>query len=335
MTRQCPPGRQRGPGEVDPRAPRPPPSTDGDEVISVPSAPRGPYPFRGGAVEAASNPSCSVCLPARRGGPGRVLVRRLRRTALARPVPAGHRRALCTALFALACRALDRPGPTPGSCRGLRDSPPPVPGVLGPDRARGRPPDHGALVASPLLVTAESMTRVHRTDCLLMRGKRAIEVPVPERRSLGNGAGCAAMADYTPFIVFGLITGSIYGSAAMGLVLTYKTSGVFNLAHGAVCARRPTPSTICGRSRACPGRLAFLLVAVVFGPLVGPDSGTSGGGAGAGVDRLPHRRHGRPARRHPRPDRLALRRAWAAASTLPVAGRGRSRSPTSRSPSST
>jgi len=33
-----------------------------------------------------------------------------------------------------------------------------------------------------------------------------------------------------------LIVGSIYGLSAMGLVLTYKTSGLFNVGHGAVCA---------------------------------------------------------------------------------------------------
>jgi branched-subunit amino acid ABC-type transport system permease component len=37
-----------------------------------------------------------------------------------------------------------------------------------------------------------------------------------------------------PFIVIGLVSGSVYGLAAMGLVLTYKTTGVFNFAHGAV-----------------------------------------------------------------------------------------------------
>jgi branched-subunit amino acid ABC-type transport system permease component len=39
-----------------------------------------------------------------------------------------------------------------------------------------------------------------------------------------------------PFIVTGLATGSVFALAAMGLVLTYKTSGVFNLAHGALAA---------------------------------------------------------------------------------------------------
>lgn len=37
-----------------------------------------------------------------------------------------------------------------------------------------------------------------------------------------------------PFIVNGLVTGAVYGLAAVGLVLTYKTSAVFNFAHGAL-----------------------------------------------------------------------------------------------------
>ena len=44
------------------------------------------------------------------------------------------------------------------------------------------------------------------------------------------------MNDYLPFIVVGLVTGSIYGIAGMGLVLTYRTTGIFNFAHGAVAA---------------------------------------------------------------------------------------------------
>jgi ABC-type branched-subunit amino acid transport system ATPase component/branched-subunit amino acid ABC-type transport system permease component len=37
-----------------------------------------------------------------------------------------------------------------------------------------------------------------------------------------------------PFIVIGLTTGAVYGLAGVGLVLTYKTSGIFNFAHGAL-----------------------------------------------------------------------------------------------------
>lgn len=42
------------------------------------------------------------------------------------------------------------------------------------------------------------------------------------------------MSDLLPFIITGLFTGSVYGLAAVGLVLTYKTSGIFNIAYGAL-----------------------------------------------------------------------------------------------------
>ena len=44
------------------------------------------------------------------------------------------------------------------------------------------------------------------------------------------------MKEILPFIVVGLVSGSVYGLSGVGLVLTYKTSGIFNLAHGAVAA---------------------------------------------------------------------------------------------------
>ncbi len=42
------------------------------------------------------------------------------------------------------------------------------------------------------------------------------------------------MKEWLPFIVVGLASGSVYAIAAMGLVVTYQTSGVFTFAHGAV-----------------------------------------------------------------------------------------------------
>ena len=44
------------------------------------------------------------------------------------------------------------------------------------------------------------------------------------------------MNSLLPFIVVGLATGAVYGLAGVGLVLTYRTSGVFNFAHGAVAS---------------------------------------------------------------------------------------------------
>jgi ABC-type branched-subunit amino acid transport system ATPase component/branched-subunit amino acid ABC-type transport system permease component len=44
------------------------------------------------------------------------------------------------------------------------------------------------------------------------------------------------LSDFLPFIVGGIATGAVYGLAGTGLVLTYKTSGIFNFAHGAIAA---------------------------------------------------------------------------------------------------
>ncbi len=44
------------------------------------------------------------------------------------------------------------------------------------------------------------------------------------------------LQEFLPFIVIGIATGSVYGLAATGLVLTYKTSGIFNFAYGSLAA---------------------------------------------------------------------------------------------------
>ena len=42
------------------------------------------------------------------------------------------------------------------------------------------------------------------------------------------------MSELLPFIIAGLVSGSVYSLSGIGLVLTYKTSGVFNFAYGAM-----------------------------------------------------------------------------------------------------
>jgi branched-chain amino acid transport system permease protein len=42
------------------------------------------------------------------------------------------------------------------------------------------------------------------------------------------------VSTWFPFVVAGLVAGSIYAIAALGLVVTYRTTGLFNFAHGAV-----------------------------------------------------------------------------------------------------
>jgi ABC-type branched-subunit amino acid transport system ATPase component/branched-subunit amino acid ABC-type transport system permease component len=44
------------------------------------------------------------------------------------------------------------------------------------------------------------------------------------------------MSEYLPYVIAGLVTGAVYGLAATGLVLTYKTTGIFNFAYGSVAA---------------------------------------------------------------------------------------------------
>src|SRR5882724_4635094 len=48
--------------------------------------------------------------------------------------------------------------------------------------------------------------------------------------------GLRPVSDLAPFLVVGVVAGSLYGLAGMGLVLTYQTSGILNFAHGAVAA---------------------------------------------------------------------------------------------------
>ncbi|HZE66736.1 MAG TPA: ABC transporter permease [Sporichthyaceae bacterium] len=77
------------------------------------------------------------------------------------------------------------------------------------------------------------------------------------------------MRDYVPYIIFGFVTGSVYGICAMGLVLTYKTSGVFNFGHGAVCAASAYAFYDLRQVHGLPWPVAGLLVVFVMGPLVG------------------------------------------------------------------
>lgn len=48
--------------------------------------------------------------------------------------------------------------------------------------------------------------------------------------------GVPTVNEYLPFVIIGITTGSLYGLAGLGLVLTYRTSGIFNFAHGAIAA---------------------------------------------------------------------------------------------------
>lgn len=77
------------------------------------------------------------------------------------------------------------------------------------------------------------------------------------------------MKDYLPFIVLGVTSGSIYALAALGLVVTYTTSGVFNFAHGTVAMVSAYAYYTLTVSHGVPTLLAVVLVVLVVGPLIG------------------------------------------------------------------
>lgn len=77
------------------------------------------------------------------------------------------------------------------------------------------------------------------------------------------------MNDLLPFVVSGLTAGSIYGIAGVGLVLTYRTSGVFNFAHGAVAAAGAYAFWELHTRHGWPWPVAAALCVLVLGPVAG------------------------------------------------------------------
>ena len=77
------------------------------------------------------------------------------------------------------------------------------------------------------------------------------------------------MEDLLPFIVIGLTAGSIYGLAGVGLVLTYKTSGVFNFAYGAIAAVAAFVFYDLWQREGMDWRIAAAISILVLGPLMG------------------------------------------------------------------
>lgn len=77
------------------------------------------------------------------------------------------------------------------------------------------------------------------------------------------------MSEYIPFLVFGLVFGSIYGLAAMGLVLTYRTSGIFNFGHGAIGAGAAYVFFELRQEQGMPWPLAALISVFAFGIVLG------------------------------------------------------------------
>lgn len=77
------------------------------------------------------------------------------------------------------------------------------------------------------------------------------------------------MTELLQFTLFGLMLGCIYAIAAMGLVLTYTVTGVFNFAHGAVGMLAAFVYFELRVRRGLPTPIALTLVVFVMAPLMG------------------------------------------------------------------
>ena len=77
------------------------------------------------------------------------------------------------------------------------------------------------------------------------------------------------MSDFLPFIVIGITAGSVYGLAGVGLVLTYRTSGVFNFAHGAIATAGSYLFFELWNELGWPWPVAALICVVGFGVVLG------------------------------------------------------------------
>ncbi|HMC79092.1 MAG TPA: branched-chain amino acid ABC transporter permease/ATP-binding protein, partial [Acidimicrobiia bacterium] len=77
------------------------------------------------------------------------------------------------------------------------------------------------------------------------------------------------MNSLLPFIVVGLATGAVYGLAGVGLVLTYRTSGVFNFAHGAVASAGAYLFYELHNKHGVPWPLSVAVCVLLLGPAMG------------------------------------------------------------------
>ncbi|MDA8045048.1 MAG: branched-chain amino acid ABC transporter permease/ATP-binding protein [Actinomycetota bacterium] len=77
------------------------------------------------------------------------------------------------------------------------------------------------------------------------------------------------MHQFLPFIVIGLANGAVYGLAGLGLVLTFKTSGIFNVGYGAVAALDVYLFYFLHAEHKLPWPVAALISLFVFAPLLG------------------------------------------------------------------
>jgi branched-subunit amino acid ABC-type transport system permease component len=77
------------------------------------------------------------------------------------------------------------------------------------------------------------------------------------------------MSNFLPFVVIGLTVGSVYALAATGLVLTFKTSRIFNFAYGSFAAVVVLLFFALVSRVGLPWQLAAAVAVLGLGPLLG------------------------------------------------------------------
>jgi ABC-type branched-subunit amino acid transport system ATPase component/branched-subunit amino acid ABC-type transport system permease component len=77
------------------------------------------------------------------------------------------------------------------------------------------------------------------------------------------------MTEYLPFIVAGLVSGVIYGLSGTSLVLTYKTSGIFNFGQGAMATVGAYVFYYLWIDQQINWVVSLIIVLVVVGPVMG------------------------------------------------------------------
>ncbi len=77
------------------------------------------------------------------------------------------------------------------------------------------------------------------------------------------------MVDLVEYAIRGIPTGCVYALLAVGLVLTYKTSGVFNLAYGAQAFASASVFYVVRKDHEWPLWAAAILAIVIVGPAIG------------------------------------------------------------------
>src|SRR5438132_4202059 len=77
------------------------------------------------------------------------------------------------------------------------------------------------------------------------------------------------MSAFLAFTIIGIVTGAIYAIAATGLVVTYTSSGIFNIAHGAIGMMMAFTYWELRVTRHWPALLALVVVLFILAPLLG------------------------------------------------------------------